>query len=57
MGARLPAGWEERLRITDDEALTYRRDSERAAGTVSGAPRPPPLPPSLRREGQAYRRR
>jgi AcrR family transcriptional regulator len=33
MGARLPAGWEERLRITDDEALTYRRESERAAGT------------------------
>jgi AcrR family transcriptional regulator len=37
MGARLSAGWEERLRVTDDEALTYRYESERAAGTVPGA--------------------
>jgi AcrR family transcriptional regulator len=37
MGARLPAGWEDRLRITDTEALTYRRESERAAGTGSPA--------------------
>ena len=35
MGARLPAGWEDRLRITDDKALTHRRESERAAGTSS----------------------
>jgi len=33
MGARLPQGWEERFRITDDEALKYRHESERAAGT------------------------
>ncbi len=40
MGARLPAGWEERLRITDDEALKYRHESERAAGTAV-SPRAP----------------
>jgi AcrR family transcriptional regulator len=42
MGAHLPAGWEERLRITDEEALTYRHESERAAGTISGASRDGP---------------
>jgi AcrR family transcriptional regulator len=42
LGARLPAGWEERFRITDDEALKYRHESERAAGTEGQLAKPSP---------------
>jgi TetR/AcrR family transcriptional regulator len=37
LGAELPIGWVERLRISDAEAAKHREESERAAGTI---PRP-----------------
>jgi AcrR family transcriptional regulator len=35
IGARLPAGWEEQFRLSDDEAAQCRFESERVAGTKS----------------------
>lgn len=35
IGARLPVGWEERFRLSDNEAAQYRLESERVAGTKS----------------------
>jgi AcrR family transcriptional regulator len=43
LGARLPASWEDRFHITDDEALKHRYESERAAGT-EGRPAEPASP-------------
>lgn len=34
LGARLPAGWVERLRVSDEDAARHRRESEHAAGTL-----------------------
>ena len=40
LGARLPDGWIDRLRVSDDDAARYRQESEQAAGTLP-RPRPP----------------
>jgi AcrR family transcriptional regulator len=37
LGAQLPAGWVERLRVSDEDAARYRHESEHAAGTLPRA--------------------
>ncbi len=36
IGARLPVGWEQQFRLSDDQAAQHRIESERVAGTKSG---------------------